>query len=67
MNNQVYVVSSWKVVDGHARFIRVIGVYTNFDQAVAIIESIKSMSTSDKVYYGGMTVLELNAPSPDFR
>lgn len=61
---QVYVVSSWKIVDKQARFIRVVGVYTDFEHAAHIVETIKSIEAPDKIYYGSMTVLELDDTYP---
>lgn len=61
---QVYVVSSWKIVDKQAHFIRVVGVYTDFQHAAHIVETIKSTESLDKTYYGSMTVLELDDTYP---
>lgn len=68
---QVFVVSSWKVVDRQANFIRVVGVYTDFEQAAHIVDTIKMTESDYKnpskhsiSYYGSMTVLELDDTYP---
>lgn len=60
-SKQVYVVTSWKIVDKHAHFIRVVGVYSDFNHASHIMDTIRNMSTKDKIYYAGMTVTELDS------